>query len=247
MTEVIESEEVFEIEVKKKDKQLKYTVEDFTQSQSHGLFWDSEIREKVFGLDACKNDTKKYDICCSENKFNSTENVSIKTSSNGNIDCGDILRFFNGDFTNKYTIILIRYCQVEASKKIKEVIEIDYNIELRNYLFGSITEEILINYVNGIKNIPHGTVGNESKEIYKKLKIILQKQNNMKINISPKVDSNSQRRVQCSIPKLDAILDLFPQNVISRTSESIIRDVKITSIINSGPRLRKTKSQLISK
>ena len=105
----------------------------------------------------------------------------------------------------------------------------------------------MINYVNGIKNIPHGTVGNETKEIYKKLKIILQKQNNMKINISPKVDSNSQRRVQCSIPKLDAILDLFPQNVISRTSESIIRDVKITSIINSGPRLRKTKSQLISK
>jgi hypothetical protein len=69
----------------------------------------------------------------------------------------------------------------------------------------------------------------------------------MKINISPKVDSNSQRRVQCSIPKLDVILDLFPQNVISRTSESIIRDVKITSIINSGPRLRKSKSQLISK
>jgi hypothetical protein len=247
MTEVIESEEVFEIEVLKKEKTLKYTVEDFTQSQSHGLFWDSEIREKVFGLDACKNDTKKYDICCCENKFNSTENVSIKTSSNGNIDCGDILRFFNGDFTNKYTIILIRYCQVEDSKKIKEVIEIDYNIELRNYLFGSIGEETLINYVNGIKNIPHGTVGNETKETYKKLKNVLQKEYNMKINISPKVDSKSQRRVQCSIPKLDIILELFPQTIISRTTESIIRGVKITSIINSGPRQRKSKSQLVSK
>jgi hypothetical protein len=247
MTEVIESEEEFEIEVLKKEKTLKYTVEDFTQSQSHGLFWDSEIREKVFGLDACKNDTKKYDICSSENKFNSTENVSIKTSSNGNIDCGDILRFFNGDFTNKYTIILIRYSQVEGSKQIKEIIEIDYNIELRNYLFGSITEETLINYVNGIKNIPHGTVGNETKEIYKKLKNVLQKEYNMKINISPKVDSKSQRRVQCSIPKVDIILELFPQIVISRTTESIIRNVKITSIINSGPRQRKSKSQLISK
>jgi homoserine dehydrogenase len=105
----------------------------------------------------------------------------------------------------------------------------------------------LINYINGIKNIPHGTVGNETKEIYKKLKNILQKQHNMKINISPKVDSKSQRRVQCSIPKVDIILELFPQIIISRTSESIIRNVKITSIINSGPRQRKSKLQLISK
>jgi hypothetical protein len=77
MIDVIESEEVFEIEVCKKTKTLKYNVEDFTQSQSHGLFWDSEIREKVFVLDACKNDTKKYDICCFENKFNPEENISI--------------------------------------------------------------------------------------------------------------------------------------------------------------------------
>jgi hypothetical protein len=242
MIDVIESEEVFEIDICKKNKTLKYNVEDFTQSQSHGLFWDSEIREKVFGLDACKNDTKKYDICSSENKFNPEENISIKTSSNGNIDCGDILRFFNGDFTKKYTIILIRYLQVENSKKIKEIIEIDYNIELRNYLFGTITEDILVNYVNGIKQIPHGVVGNETKEIYKKLKNMLQKQNNMKINISPKVDSKSQRRVQCSIPKIDGILELFPQNIISRTTDAVIRDVKITSIINSGPRQRKSKS-----
>jgi hypothetical protein len=100
----------------------------------------------------------------------------------------------------------------------------------------------LVNYVNGIKQIPHGVVGNETKEIYKKLKNMLQKQNNMKINISPKVDSKSQRRVQCSIPKVDDMLELFPQNIISRSTEPVIRDVKITSIINSGPRQRKSKS-----
>ena len=36
------------------------TIDDFTQSQSHGLFWDSEIRQRVFGLPECKNDTKKF-------------------------------------------------------------------------------------------------------------------------------------------------------------------------------------------
>jgi hypothetical protein len=67
----------------------------------------------------------------------------------------------------------------------------------------------------------------------------------MKINISPKVDSKSQRRVQCSIPKIDTILELFPNNIISRSSEHIIRNVKITGNITSGPRQRNSKAAQI--
>ena len=86
---------------------------------------------------------------------------------------------------------------------------------------------------------------NSIKETYKKLKVALQKQHNMKINISPKVDSKTQRRVQCSIPKVDTILGLFPNNIISRSSEPIIRNVKITGIITSGPRQRNSKAAQI--
>ena len=243
MIDVIESDEVFEIEIKKKKLSHPYTIDDFTQSQSHGLFWDSEIREKVFELPKCKNDTKKYDICSEENKFNSLENISIKTSSNNNIDCGDILRFYNGNFINKYTIILIRYIQINNQKKITEIIEIDYTIELRNYLFGSITEEILTKYVNAIKNIPDGPVSTDIKQTYKTLKIKLQKEYNMNINISPKVDSNKQRRVQCSIPKINTLLEIFQQNIISKCSESTIRGIEITKCINSEPRKRNIKSK----
>ena len=233
-------EEYFEVEVFKKGKSP-YSISLFTQSQAHGLFWDSEIREKVFGLSACKNDTKKYDISCLENTLDPEENVSIKTSSNNNIDCGDILRFYNGDFTNKYTIILIRYVQKENTKKITEIIEINYNLELRNYLFGSITEEELTNYVIQIKAIPYGEVAPETKKNYKEKKNQLQTQYNMKINISPKVDSKSQRRVQCSITKVDELLLLFPELVKFRTVEPIVRGVLITEIINSAPRLRHQK------
>jgi hypothetical protein len=215
-----------------------YTVEDFTQSQGHGLFWDNEIREKVFGLPSCKNDTKKYDVCCSENKFNPLENISIKTSSNNCIGCGDILRFFNGDFTNKYTIILIKYLQISNTKKIKEIIEIDYNVGLKNYLFGSISEDVLTNYVNFIKSIPQGSVSNDIKTLYKSEKNKLQRDYNMKININPKVDSKTQRRVQCSMPNLDKIIELFPEIVISQTQSSVIRGVQITSTISSSPRKR---------
>ena len=240
--ELIEEEEEFEIWVypKKKVKKI-ITIENFTQSQSHGLFWDSEIRVQVFGLSQCINDTKKYDIEAEENKFDSQENVSIKTSSNNNIDCGDILRFFNGDFSKKYTIILIRYEQKSDTKCVKEIIEIAYTSQLRDHLFGTITLEVLQQYVDFVKAIPSGPVAEEIKKEYKFKKNTLQKDYNMAINISPKVDSKSQRRVQCSIPKINELLAQFPEIIISRTSEPIVRQVHISAQIKSEPRVRNKK------
>ena len=87
MIDIIESDEVFEIEVKQQKLTQEYTIDDFTQSQAHGLFWDSEIREKVFELPKCKNDTKKYDICSEENKFNSaSQAISIEKCRKNIID-----------------------------------------------------------------------------------------------------------------------------------------------------------------
>lgn len=253
------NEEEFEIWVypKKRDKkEIKVevkienviTIQNFTQSQSHGLFWDNEIRVQVFGLSQCINDTKKYDIDAEENKFDPLENISIKTSSNNNIDCGDILRFFNGDFTKRYTIILIRYVQKDNHKCVKEIIEIAYTSALRDHLFGSITLDVLQQYVDFVKAIPSGPVAEEIKKEYKLRKSALQKDFNMAINISPKVDSGSQRRVQCSIPKVDNLLAQFPEIVISRSSESVVRNIPITKEIQSAARVRnkKIKSESIS-
>jgi len=215
-------------------------IKDFTQSQAHGLFWDSEIRVKCFGLPECKNDTTKYDVCCENNKFDPLENISIKTSGNNNIDCGDILRFYSGDFDNdkKYTIILIRYKQIENKKILSEILEINYDTKLRDILFGTISKKMLEGYVDFIKNIPAGCVSEATKKNYKDCKNKMQNEFNMKINISPKVDSHSQRRVQCSIPKLDQLLELYPEFVISRTTEPIIRGIAITKEIESGRRIR---------
>jgi hypothetical protein len=243
---IIEEFETFEIELPPKLKSTfeSKSISTFTQSQSHGLFWDNEIRVNVFGLNDCVNDTKKYDIDHFENKFDPNENISIKSSSNNNIDCSDILRFFNGDFSKKYTIILIRYVQDNQFKCVKEIIEINYTQELRDFLFGTITEEILQQYVDMIKSIPRGKASDETKQQYKMKKNELQQQHKMFINISPKVDSKSQRRVQCSIPKLDEVFELFPAIIISRTTDPIIRNVHITSKIQSTSRVRNKKKEL---
>jgi hypothetical protein len=217
----------------------RWNISEFTQSQSHGLYWDNEIRQRVFGLkNECKNDTKKYDIDCLENKFDKNENISIKTSGNNSIDCGDILRFYNGDFDKKYTIILLRYRQIGDMKKIYQIMEINYSKKLRDILFGSISYTELEKYVDFIKSIPSGKPDKRIKTQYKNMKQELQEKYNMKCNISPKVDSKSQRRVQCSIPNIDKLFVEYPQFVLSKSDKSIVRGIEIKCSIKSQKRLR---------
>jgi hypothetical protein len=221
------------------------TITEYNQSQAHGLFFNDEIREKVFDLPKLINDTEKYDICCHDNKFDCNENISIKVSGNNNIDCGDILRFYDIDDEQKITIILIRYKQVNTTKQITEILEINYNKELRDILFGTIPRKVLEGYVNYIKSIEHGPVSPDIKKKYKDCKIKMQNEFNMFINISPKVDSKRQRRVQCSIPKVDELFTNHPEFVIDRNTDSSIRGVKITESIESGPRVRNTKTPVV--
>jgi len=210
----------------------------FKQSQRHGFFWDDEIRERVFRItNSCKNDTKKYDIDCTENCFNPNENVSIKVTGSNQIDCGDILRFYNGDFEHQYTIILLRYNQHSNTEKhIREIVEIDYSKQFRDILFGPVPTETIEDYVRFVKSIPNGRVDESTKHEYLDRKKDIQKRYRMKINISPKVDSKSQRRVQCSIPKIDDLFAEFPQFVVSRNKIPMVRGVPITAAILSGKR-----------
>lgn len=214
----------------------------FTQSQGHGFIWENEIKEKVFGLNPLKNDTKKYDINFDENKFNQNENISIKTTGNNSVAFADIIRFFNADFDKKYTIILIKYSQSKDYKNITEVLEIEYTEKIKKFLFGSITEKELSDYVDLIKSISHGKVPVNTKKNYKEIKKNLEKRFNMNITINPKVDSKKQRRVQCTISNINLILENFPESVIYRNNIPEIRGIKITQSLQSSRRERTRKS-----
>ena len=113
---------------------------------------------------------------------------------------------------------------------------------MRNILFGNIPREELEEYVNFIKSIPSGKAPKEIRDEYIKRKKDIQKKYDMKINISPKVDSNKQRRVQCSIPKTEQLLKKYPQFVISKTTEPIVRGIQITPAIKSPKRVRHPKA-----
>ena len=211
------------------------------QSQSHGFQWENIIRALVFGIPSESNNTDTHDIPSEKNKFDSNENISIKSTGCLTIECGDILRFFNYNMKKKNTIICVKYEQIQDTKVINKIYEINYNEEMHNYLFGTITKEELMEYVNFIKSIKSGKCDKETNEKYISEKERLQKNHNMKINISPKVDGKSQRRVQCSIPKFDNNLEKFITYTSSNDKPNLIRDIEIPLSIISKPRTRNSR------
>jgi hypothetical protein len=224
------------------DEQILEMVTQKGQSQQHGFIFENIIRTLVFSLPEEKNDRNTHDIDKALNRFNNNENISIKSSGGKGIDCGDISRFFNYDFNTLNTMIIVRYKQEDSVKKLVECIELNYNKELHTFLFGSISNSALDEYISYVKSIPKGCSKSErAKYEYLSRKEDLQKAHNMTISISPKVDSGSQRRVQCSIRNIDTIIKQFPQLVISR-SKNIIRGVEIPDSIRSESRIRKSKT-----
>ena len=159
------------------------------QSQQHGFIIENYIRKNLNQPEE-KNNTNIHDIEL-EN-----ENISVKSSGSNGIDCGDILRLYNYDFKKKHTIIVIIYRQVDDYKIISNIYEINFTKQLHKKLFGNITKEQLEKYINSVKSIPHGK---NTGETYLMEKDKLQKEHNMLIKISPKVDSKRQRRVQSHI------------------------------------------------
>ena len=208
----------------------------YTQSQGHGFQWQNDILQKVFNIPIVKNDREKYDVPCINNKFDNEENISIKVSKTNTIDCGDIERFYT--IEKNTTIILLKYEQKGTKKILINIYEIEYNKELRDILFGTITKEDILQYVSLIKNIVKGKVTSFD---YLRIKNELQKNHNMYINISPKVDSKNQRRVQCSIPRIDILFKKYPQFIKYNSKLPLLRNVEIVSEIISCPRIRKPK------
>jgi len=222
--------------------------EETKQSQKHGFTFENEIREKVFNLSQESNDRNIHDIPCEKNKFDTNENISIKTTGSQIICCGDILRFYNYNFNNKNTMIIIQYIQTETHKTIRNIYEIDYNMECHKILFGNLTEDEIKTYVEGVKSIPSSVKGSEAKNIYNYLyekKKLSKKYNNI-IQINPKVDS-SQSRVQCSITNFEKTLKKFITYKSSDENPNIIRDKEIIMSIESGKRTRISKRNQISK
>lgn len=212
------------------------------RSQEHGFIIEKEIKEKIFNYyDNIYNNTDIHDIPFNKNIMNKNENISIKTTKSNTIDFGDIFRMFNYDFTKINTIIVVKYKQVGNFKIITNIYEINYTKFMHTELFGTIKQEEIDKYIQNIKNIPPGKCNKDIRSNYLNEKKQLKRDNNMKINISPKVDNKSQRRVQCSLSKFQETLYKYITFSSSPDQPNVIRGVEISKSIISQKRIRHSK------
>jgi len=231
-----------------------------SQEQSHGFCWENDIRMKVFGLQLESNNTDKHDIPANINKFNNNENISIKTTGTNTICMGDILRIYNKDENYEHTMIVLKYKQIGNKKKIARIYEYNFNTQMYDHLFGKNwckeEQDLLHKYVLKVKSIPKKVARSEIREYYNysngddinKLRSII-KNKGGHITINPKVDTKSQRRVQCSIGNFTKVLERFKTYASPIANVNMIRGSLIINEIDSAPRIKSmlyTKEQLLT-
>jgi len=182
-----------------------------TESQGHGKSWERAVSTSIFKItetEMCDyTHTDKYDIKGKHNRRAEClgKNVSIKTTQSGSIDCGDIMRFLGS--TNVIMVCII-YGQIAEKKVVQKTIVFDIEKFIQSVLheeLKSLNIDIdtwnkdVEGYVNYVKvELPKSGKVNHEEYPYKHKKADLCKGLNC-FNIAPKVDSKTQRRVQCSI------------------------------------------------
>ncbi len=212
------------------------------RSQEFGFYIENLVRTKVHGLPEKANDTGIHDIPKEENKLDPTETQSIKTTGGNAIDCGDVLRVFDYDRKEKHTMIVFRYEQGAETRKIQEVLEIALTSEAMDVLFGKVTRQEIQALDTYVKSIPKNARTAEHQATYKKMAKDIKASSGGWISYAPKVDSETQRRLQCSIRKLDTFLTTYPQ-FVKRTAGSSLRGVELSAEHPFGRRLRNKKQE----
>lgn len=206
------------------------------ENQQHGFLWESEIKTKVFGLTGPDPYTAVHDVDRSRNTLNPNENVSIKTTGSDTLCMGDALRVFDYEDGVAHTCIAVRYTQGAEQKNLQNVYELDLN--QRELLWGRVTKQDIEELDALVRTMPAGQrVADIDRAITQKKKELNAKSGVIRFN--PKIDSKTQRRLQCSIPKFHRYTSL----VKSATTQPSVRGTTIAASVPTGRRVRNRRVQ----
>ena len=215
--------------------------------QSHGFTWEKDILRSVYGATETELESIGYtaaeDFPGSFNKLEPGVDVSIKTTKTPGVVCmADALRVFEFCGSAKaFHLVVVTYLQSSpTTKTLVSIIEVDLT-DSRESLFGSVTSEDIRELNNLIKAVPTGRrkTAEETRAIKEfNFKI---KNKTGSIILNPKIDSKSQRRLQCSFNKFRKFLDENPSRIVSQSSSGNFRGGQIQETIVSSPRVLKEK------
>lgn len=205
------------------------------ESQAHGnLFEDVVIRsvasvgKKEYGKLIPNSYTSPMDI---HEGVKSDFNASVKTTKGNGIGLGDMGIFYDHAITTDFIIILGCWEQeTEVQKSFHTVYEFDCTPEKMIPLFGTLTRSDITNFRDYVVSIPHGKQGQlDNLKLWKEKRQKLLDRGMPIVSIDAKIDSKTQRRVQCGV-KIDSLIDLgIPYRKITDNYRGIELPLKIKS------------------
>jgi hypothetical protein len=181
--------------------------------QQHGVIFEDVIVRAITGLSKEEYQSKLTNAYTAsmdiEKDIESDTNNSIKTSKEGkSVGCGDILRFVEHCKQTEFTIIVGAWRQVTSEiKRYDCIYEFYINPTHYDILWSGITKEVLEPFVNYVKAIEPGKAAQlANRKIWKEHRQNIYDTHGRGLcAIDAKIDSKTQRRVQCSF-KIDELI-----------------------------------------
>lgn len=208
--------------------------------QNHGVLFEDSVIRAITGLSKDEYQTKlenaytaSMDVVAG---IESDANYSVKVSKDGkSIGCGDILRFMSHCKTDQFFMVVGAWQQITPEVKRYNCIY-EFKIHPDNYkkFWAGITTEVIQPFVEYVKSIPEGkTAQLANRSLWKqKRQAIYDAYGQGLCAIDAKIDSKTQRRVQCSIK----IQELIESGIEYIKYETEYKGIKLPYEQDSGPR-----------
>lgn len=222
-----------------------------TANQNHGFVFEDSVIMNVTGFS--KDDYQKllpHGYVASLDIFkgiHSDDNYSIKVMARGgSIGCGDILRFYKHCANDDFFLVVGVWKQISPThKRYDEIYEFSLRPSDLSKIWGTISLRDLEEFVSYVKSIEPGkTAQMANRRIWKeKRNRILDSSTGHVIKIDAKIDSQTQRRVQCSI-NFQKLTEL---GIEYKIYNSHYRGIDLPYEQESSPRSRKKSRSILHK
>jgi hypothetical protein len=195
-------------------------------SQQHGKIFENHLKSAF--PDSANNETHKsqWDI---EKEYNKIDNlpISIKTTGSNNINLADARRFWLID--KPYKLLIGKYTQDGCMKNFHTLYEFCITEEEHTKFLGNITYSEIENFHNILSSYGKNLYV-ECRKYAKSNKKLFERRSIVQLN--PKIDAKTQRRLQCSIT-FNSIL----KNIKNQTKyKDCYREINIKFSIKSSKR-----------
>ena len=200
--------------------------------QRHGLVFEQWVRDTFFDGYRPAHYTQKWDIPAAANKNHGAVPVNPKAAKYGTpVDLGDALRQFN--IEESFILVIGFWQQIGEEKRFVNIVAPRIDPVQWRKLWGPITLADLERLDAVIKD--RSLTPEQARALARKIKSAPPFTQSV-IVVNPKIDSKTQRRLQCSVRFDDVFKHLAPSGHREALEQPALWGVPFPTAITSKPR-----------